>query len=849
MKRYKKNILGISALLLTAAPAYGINYAEALQKSIYFYEAQQSGPLPPWNRVEWRGPAAMMDGAAEGVDLTGGWFDAGDHVKFGFPMAFSATMLAWGVVDYPLAYEQAGQMKHIQNNLRFVADYFVKAHTAPNELWGQVGAGGPDHNWWGPAEVMQMARPAYKIDEKCPGSDLAGETAAALASIAMIFEKTDAAYAQNLLTHAKQLYDFAVKYPGKYSDCITDAKQFYNSWSGYQDELVWSALWLYRATGDKSYLDQAVAGYEHLNTEPQSTTKSYKWTIAWDDKSYGAYVLLAALTNDKKYHEDAQRWLDYWSVGYKGERVRYTPGGLAYLDTWAATRYTANTSFVALVYSDLLRRDNPKSEEGMRYYKFALSQMEYILGKNPKGLSYQIGVGEKYPFNPHHRTAHGSWNDSIQEPAKSRHLLIGALMGGPDSKDEYVDDRGNYVYNEVATDYNAAFTSALARLSLDFPGEPIAEEKFPAKEQRDLEYYVDAKINSQGPRHIEIATNVYNHSAWPAEVATDLHYRYWVDLAEVFKLGYKASDITISTAHSQATRISGLMRWGEEGSTLYYVDVSFAGVKIYPGGQSASRKEVQLRFSLPTNSNKPEWNNSNDPSWDNYTSSAKITRKIALYSGSRKVWGDEPQGGASTPTDPDLPPPPSVKISAPYDGSSFLVGDSFTVSYTFSGAPKARLSFNGSKVDDLEASGSLVVTAPDKAGSYLLKLVAVDKEGKELEAADEITVNVREPSSGALRCTLGKVDSWNSGFVINNIEVMNDSDKALDGWQVVLTFPSPVTITNMWNGVGSLAADGTTLIVRNDTNNGRLAPAGTAMFGFQGSFSGVFGTPSCGGSK
>src|SRR2546430_16478990 len=80
------------------AQAAGLNYGEALQKAIWFYEAQQSGAKPAWNRVSWRGDSGMSDGRDVGVDLTGGWYDAGYHVKFGLPMAASATMLAWGAV-------------------------------------------------------------------------------------------------------------------------------------------------------------------------------------------------------------------------------------------------------------------------------------------------------------------------------------------------------------------------------------------------------------------------------------------------------------------------------------------------------------------------------------------------------------------------------------------------------------------------------------------------------------------------------------------------------------------------------------------------------------------------------
>ena len=91
-----------------AAPAY--NYAEALQKSMFFYEAQRAGDKPAWNRVSWRGDSALTDGADVGKDLTGGWYDAGDHVKFGLPMAFSSTMLAWGAVEYRTATPKAGQL-------------------------------------------------------------------------------------------------------------------------------------------------------------------------------------------------------------------------------------------------------------------------------------------------------------------------------------------------------------------------------------------------------------------------------------------------------------------------------------------------------------------------------------------------------------------------------------------------------------------------------------------------------------------------------------------------------------------------------------------------------------------
>jgi hypothetical protein len=53
------------------------NYGLILQKSILFYEAQQSGDLPPGHRVAWRGDSALNDAGIHGEDLSGGWYDGG----------------------------------------------------------------------------------------------------------------------------------------------------------------------------------------------------------------------------------------------------------------------------------------------------------------------------------------------------------------------------------------------------------------------------------------------------------------------------------------------------------------------------------------------------------------------------------------------------------------------------------------------------------------------------------------------------------------------------------------------------------------------------------------------------
>ena len=165
-----------------------------------------------------------------------------------------------------------------------------------------------------------MARPAYKIDASCGGADLAGETAAAMAASSIVFRPDRPAYADTLLTHAKQLYTFADTVAADVPRAASPTRRTSTS-RGAATRTSWSGA-RSGSTGPPAtpaYLAKAESEYDTLGNENQTTTKSYKWTIAWDNKQYGAYVLLANLTGKQKYVDDANRWLDYWTVGVNGQ--------------------------------------------------------------------------------------------------------------------------------------------------------------------------------------------------------------------------------------------------------------------------------------------------------------------------------------------------------------------------------------------------------------------------------------------------------------------------------------------------------------------------------------------------
>jgi hypothetical protein len=70
--------------------------------------------------------------------LVGGYYDAGDHVKFGLPMAFTVTMLSWSLLEYGGDVAAAGELAHALESIKWGTDYFIKAHTQPDELWAEV---------------------------------------------------------------------------------------------------------------------------------------------------------------------------------------------------------------------------------------------------------------------------------------------------------------------------------------------------------------------------------------------------------------------------------------------------------------------------------------------------------------------------------------------------------------------------------------------------------------------------------------------------------------------------------------------------------------------------------------
>ncbi|MCZ8520328.1 MULTISPECIES: glycoside hydrolase family 9 protein [Paenibacillus] len=509
-------VLGASvltgAVVLGALPlapsqaAEPYNYAEALQKSIYFYDAEKSGPGVTGGRLPWRGDSQLSDvrvplgvngtaknmtNLSEGfiarnlsildpdgngsVDVSGGFHDAGDHVKFGLPQSYAASTLGWGFYEFRDAFRSSGQEEHMLEVLRWFSDYFLRStfRDAQGNVAAfsyMVGDGGADHSYWGPPELqdpVKYPRPATFATAEKPASDQAAGAAAALAIMSLNVKGSDAAYAARCLDTAAALYRFAQQYRG-----LGNSDGFYNS-SADDDELAWAAVWLYSATGENHYL-QDVTGVSgtsytgYLKKIMSSTTGTWKytWTHSWDTVWSGVVLRLAELFPANSQYTDSARWnLEYWSGGKvphtgagDSAYIARTPAGFSFATVWGSARYNASAQMLGLIYE--------KHQGGTAFTEWAKGQMEYLMGRNPMGYSYIVGFPspELAAKHPHHRAAHGSTTNNLSDPATNRHVLWGALVGGPDGSDKHNDLITDYVQNEVAIDYNAGLVGALAGL-------------------------------------------------------------------------------------------------------------------------------------------------------------------------------------------------------------------------------------------------------------------------------------------------------------------------------------------------------------------------------------------------
>lgn len=447
-------------------------WSTLLGEILYFYDAQRSGKLGAANRVPWRNDSLTGDGQQGGVDLSGGYYDAGDYIKATFPLSWTLTSICWGALEYGAGYQAANQTAYLDSALRWGLDWLIKAHPSPNTLYVQVGDDHRDNNYWGGDQNIPTQRPVYQINDTNPGTDAAASTAAAFSSCSLLYANrtlvatatippaiVNTTYSNTLLTHARQLLNFAVNATGgmqRYQDGAQLGDAYPST--GYYDDLALAATFLGMSDSSATNLQLAKTYWD------QGGLSQGDIALDWDSKVAAVPVLMSQVlassqalssTQDAPFWKSkAEAMLDQ-VVAANGPGV-LTAGGLLYFEgtsNLASLNPALNSAMLLVKYAPLATSTSKMND----YLAFAKLQVDYVLGNNPMQVPYVVGINPNSPQNPHSAPASGGTDiaNINSSPPTEAHVIYGAVVGGPDKNDDFWDERKDWVQTEVALDYNA----------------------------------------------------------------------------------------------------------------------------------------------------------------------------------------------------------------------------------------------------------------------------------------------------------------------------------------------------------------------------------------------------------
>ena len=589
-----------------------IDYARALQYSLYFYDANMCGDtVDEDSRLSWRGnchtydahvPMVPWDGvttnASKGgtnlsasfmskykdvldpdgdgtIDVSGGFHDAGDHVEFGMPENYSAATLGWEYYEYRDVFKKLEQDDHMETILRHFNDYLMKctfldeSGTVIAHCY-QVGDGNIDHAIWNSPEVDTMPRPAFFLTAEKPQTDYVVSACASLAINYLNFKDTDEDYAAKSLKYAKALWKFANDNPKELSDNGDGPGAFYGS-SKWEDDYCWAAAWMYMATGDEKVFEEGA--YELFDYYAPSG-----WCYCWNDMWSGAALMWAVINQEHPELDMVQKirdaqgknqyvFDDFWDDDCVGKCLKTwkqleTKGGFAYLNQWGSCRYNTAMQLICLVY-DKYKNNGQPSE----WSEWAKKQMDYVLGQNDityKETSKQtvlagrngthgpraliVGYNDTAVKNPHHRAASGLL--MAEDAREQKHILWGALAGGPDGSDGHSDSTNDWVENEVTIDYNACLPGAAAGLyALYGTPEMAVTPDFPPEDEKRVYgsangegggsgYWIEAvgvdkpNLNGDGSGTTQVSFKVLTGESKPSK---NISVRYFFNIKEMAK--------------------------------------------------------------------------------------------------------------------------------------------------------------------------------------------------------------------------------------------------------------------------------------------------------------------------
>jgi endoglucanase len=471
-------------------------YDKLRYDALAFFYHQRSGipiTLPFAGDKRWTRPAGHLgdrsvpcapnSGCNYELDVSGGWYDAGDHGKYVVNGGISAWTLlnlyersaqsqtAQAFADGRMNIPEAGnRVPDLLDEARWEVEFLIKMQVPVGKpLAGMVHHKMHDRRW------TELGVAPH--EDKEPRVLMAPSTAATLnlaavaAQAARLYETFDAAFSKRCLAAARRAFDAALAHPALYaSDANSSGGGPYGD-RDVRDEFYWAAAELLITSGEARYKQLLERSLQTLAADNSTRAADHDGTLSWQHVALAGTISLAlgpatlAEERSRARAEIARRADALVELrAHEGFALPFAAGSdKSY--PWGSNSFVLNNALLLGLAHEFTGE--------RRYLDGVVSTMNYLLGDNPIDQSYVTGYGTRPLHNPHHRFfAHQARKDRPEPPP-------GIVSGGPNSalQDPYARGAGlagqppqkcfldhieSFSTNEVTINWNAPLAWVVA---------------------------------------------------------------------------------------------------------------------------------------------------------------------------------------------------------------------------------------------------------------------------------------------------------------------------------------------------------------------------------------------------
>lgn len=404
------------------------------------------------------------------LDVTGGWYDAGDHGKY----VVNGGISTWELLqtyerslhartgrpgdlrDGTLALPESGnKVPDILDEARWELEFMLKMQVPDGQpLAGMAHHKVHDEQWTGLPLLPDQDPQKRQLHPPTTAATL--NLAASAAQAARLYEPYDRAFAEHALDAARKAWKAALAHP----DLLADPDDgigggAYND-DNVSDEFYWAASQLYLTTGDREFEQYVVNS--PVNTEDIFVPLGFDWSRTAAAGRLDLATVPNRLPGRDRIRASVIRGADKYLAQLRAHPygLPYTPDNDVY--DWGSNAQVLNNAHVIATAYDIT---------GDRKYRDgAIEAMDYILGRNALNISYVTGYGDVSAQNEHSRWYAHSLEPGLPNPPR------GSLSGGPNSSIQdpvaqshlqgcvgqfcYIDDIQSWSTNEITVNWNAA---------------------------------------------------------------------------------------------------------------------------------------------------------------------------------------------------------------------------------------------------------------------------------------------------------------------------------------------------------------------------------------------------------